>query len=471
MLVASESYVRRDLVTLRIPWARECMARFWYGVALGSHLDWKCKKSTYAKGLPVLIKTLLNKVYAFKSFVYESVKLAVIEEQESLLVSVVPRRNGKVICSCCMKEAPRYDYVQGQPRQFQFIPVWGLQVYLSYRMRRVDCPRCGVKVESVPWARGKSRLTLAYQLFLARWARRLSWKETAEAFRTSWDNVYAAVRSVVDYGLRHRSLERIEAIGVDEVQWQRGHNYVTLVYQIDTGARRLLYVGQNRTVRSLLGFFRKMGPEVTTSIRYVCSDMWKPYLKVIAKKIPQALHVLDRFHIVANLGKALNEVRASEARRMRREGYEEVLTHTKYCFLKNPENLTTKQKLKLDDVLQYDLKSVRAYLLKEAFQHLWSYKSPAWAQWYLDKWCARAMRSKIEPIKKFVRSIRRHQPLILNYFHAKKQLSSGIVEGFNRKVNLTTRKAYGFRTFRALETALYHALGDLPEPNLTHEFF
>ena len=173
----------RDHGRVRIPWSGQPLAAFWYGVALGSHLDWKCKKSTYTKGLPVLIKTLLNKVYAFKSFVYESVNLAVIEEQESLLVSVVPRRNGKVICSCCMREAPQYDYVQEQPRLFQFIPVWGLQVYLSYGMRRVDCPRCGVKVESVPWASGKSRLTLAYQLFLARWARRLSWKEPPRPVR------------------------------------------------------------------------------------------------------------------------------------------------------------------------------------------------------------------------------------------------------------------------------------------------
>jgi transposase len=199
--------------------------------------------------------------------------------------------------------------------------------------------------------------------------------------------------------------------------------------------------------------------------------MWRPYLKVIAKKAPQALHILDRFHIVANLQNAVNEVRAGEARKMKQDGYEDVLKHTKYCFLKNPGNLTSAQKLKLKDVLQYDLKSVRAYLLKESFQHFWTYSSPYWAQWYLQKWCIRAMRSKLEPMKKFARSVRKHQPLIMNYFKAKKQFSSGVVEGMNRKVNLATRKAYGFRTFNALETALYHTMGGLPEPESTHEFF
>jgi len=111
------------------------------------------------------------------------------------------------------------------------------------------------------------------------------------------------------------------------------------------------------------------------------------------------------------------------------------------------------------------------YLLKEQFQHFWSYNSPYWAEWFLNKWCDRAMRSRLEPIKKFVRSIRSHQPLIMNYFKARKRFSAGVVEGLNRKVNLATRKAYGFRTFNALETALYHTMGDLPEPESTHEFF
>ncbi len=416
------------------------------------------------------VKTLLNKFLPLKCFIYETIRFSLMKGRECLVVEIVPRKNSKAICSGCSKPAPGYD-CSGSPRLFQFVPMWGVLVYFSYHMRRVQCSNCGVKVEKVPWTNGKSQMTHVYQLFLARWARRLSWKETASVFRTSWDNVYTSVRMVVDYGLKHRSLGGITAIGVDEIQWRRGHDYLTLVYQIDEGCRRLLYVAEKRTVKSLLGFFRKLGPELSSQIRYVCSDMWQPYLKVIGKKAPHALHILDRFHIVANLGKAINEIRAGEARKMRQEGYEEVLTHTKYCFLKNPENLTPKQKLKLNDILQYDLKSVRAYLLKEAFQPFWSYRSPYWAQWYLEKWCARAMRSKLEPIKKFVKSLRKHQPLIMNYFKAKKRFSSGVVEGMNRKVNLATRKAYGFRTFNAVETALYHNMGDLPEPETAHEFF
>ena len=111
--------------------------------------------------------------------------------------------------------------------------------------------------------------------------------------------------------------------------------------------------------------------------------MWKPYLKVIKKKAPQALHILDRFHIVAKLNKAVDEVRRTEVNRLKEEGYEEILKHSKYCFLKNESNLTDKQKMKLDDLLQYDLKSVKAYLLKESFQAFWQYTSPYLAQHFL----------------------------------------------------------------------------------------
>lgn len=206
-------------------------------------------------------------------------------------------------------------------------------------------------------------------------------------------------------------------------------------------------------------------------LQFICSDMWKPYLKVIRKKAPLALNILDRFHIVKKITEAVNKVRVEEVKRLRREGYEEdVLKNTKYCFLKNPENLTEKQKLKLDDVLQYNLKTVRAYLLKESFQLFWNYKSAFWAEWYLKKWCNRAMRSKLDPIKDFVKTIRRHQPLILNWFKAKKQYSSGVVEGLNRKVNLVTRKSYGFRSYEVLKIALFHTTGSLPEPSLKHTF-
>jgi transposase len=149
-------------------------------------------------------------------------------------------------------------------------------------------------VERVPWCDGKNRLTTTYRWFLAYWAKRLSWKEVSRTFRTSWQNVFRSVQHAVSWGLAHRSLEGIESIGVDEIQWQRGHKYLTLVYQIDADCRRLLWSGKDRTTKTLLRFFRMLGKERSARLGFVCSDMWKPYLKVIAKKAPRSIHVLDR---------------------------------------------------------------------------------------------------------------------------------------------------------------------------------
>jgi len=411
--------------------------------------------------------TILNHCYPHRGFVYDHTRLS--PDKKSIEVIVRPRKGSKAICSGCDKPAPGYDRLA--ERRFEFIPFWGFLVFFLYCRRRVECRVCGVVAEKLPWGDGKHHSTKAHMLFLARWARKLSWKETAEAFHTSWDRVHDAVAYVVDWGLKHRTLESIYAIGVDEIQYAKGHKYLTLVYQIDAEFIRLLWVGKERTIESFQGFFTVIGEKVASEILFVCSDMWQPYLDVIREKCSLALHILDRFHIAAKMNKALDEVRAAETGRLARDGHEPLLKKSRWCVLKRKENLTTKQQFRLRDLLRYNLQTVRAYLLKEDFQQFWTYHSPAWAAKFLDLWCFQTMRSRIEPMKKIARTLRTHRELLLNYFKARKQFSSGVVEGLNNKAKVTMRKSYGFRTFRVLELALYHSLGKLPEPELTHEFF
>jgi transposase len=401
--------------------------------------------------------------------VYKKVRWADPETKTTIEILIEPRANSQAICLGCDRKVPGYDHLP--TRRFEFVPLWQISVYFVYAMRRVQCPKCGVKVEKVPWCDGKNQLTTTYRWFLAGWAKRLSWKGVADAFGTTWQNVFRSVQHAVSWGLEHRDLEDIEAIGVDEVQWQKGHKYLTLVYQIDTGCKRLLWIGQDRTAKTFLRFFRMLGQERSRRVKFVCSDMWKPYLKVIAKKASQAIHVLDRFHIMQKMSKAIDEVRAAEARQLKADGYEPVLKHSRWCLLKRPENLTDKETVKLSELLKYNLRSVRAHLLKEDFQRFWEYVSPGWAAKFLDQWCTRTMRSKLEPMKKVARSLREHRELILNWFKAKGEISAGIVEGLNNKVKLTTRKSYGFRTYGAIETVLYHNLGALPEPEFSHRFW
>ena len=415
------------------------------------------------------LKTILNRVQKFNSFVYGAIRWVNEAEEPIVEVELCARANSRAICSGCGHRRPGYDKLP--VRRFEFIPLWGIKVFFLYAPRRVECRRCGIRVERMPWAAGKHQLTETYAWFLAGWARRLSWSEVASAFRTTWDHVFSSVEMAVTWGRAHQDLSGIEAIGIDEIAWQRGHKYLTLVYQIDEGCRRLLWIGQDRKTKTLLRFFRWLGKERAGELSFICSDMWKPYLKVIAKKAGHAIHILDRFHIMAQMSKAIDKVRAEEARKLKREGYEPVLTNTRWLLLKRPENLTAKQEPKLAELLRYNLKTVRSYLLKEQFQQFWSYRSPYWAGQFLDRWCTKTMRSQIEPMKKMARQLRRHRPLLLNWFRAKGQFSSGVVEGFNNKAKLTTRKSYGFRTYHATEIALYHALGALPAPKVAHEIF
>jgi len=415
------------------------------------------------------LKTILNQVEKHKSFVYGKVRKRLIKGRVSLEVGIHPRKNSRPVCSGCARRGTQYDRLA--PRRFEFVPLWGMAVFFVYRMRRVDCRQCGVTVEKVPWGHGRCHLTTTYRWFLASWAKRLSWQEVADIFHTSWQSVFRSVRMAVIWGIVHRTWGRIEAIGIDEIAWRKGHKYLTLVYQIEEGRKRLLYVAGERTEESLRRFFGIVPQRVARGIRFVCSDLWQPYLKVIAECAGQAVHVLDRFHLMTHFSKAIDEVRAEEARRLKQDGYEPVLKHSRWCLLKRPENMTKKQSVKLAELVQYNLRTVRAYLLKEDFQQLWEYVSPTWAGRFLDEWCLRTMRSKLEPLKRVARMLRGHRTLILNWFHARGTISAGVVEGFNNKAKLTTKKAYGFRTYHAIEIALYHQLADLPQPKFAHRFW
>ncbi len=168
----------------------------------------------------MLLKTILNQLEPYMSFVYGKARWVEDAGRKAIEVEVHARKNGQAICSGCGRRRPGYDRLP--KRRFEFVPLWGMAVFFVYAMRRVDCRECGVTVERVPWASGKSHLTTSFRWFLARWAKHLSWDEVACIFRTTWRNVFESVKHAVFWGVAHQDLSSIEAIGVDEIQWQRG---------------------------------------------------------------------------------------------------------------------------------------------------------------------------------------------------------------------------------------------------------
>ena len=416
----------------------------------------------------MLVQTILNRIQKQPGFVYGRVRLVETPWQVTVEIELRPRARRRPTCSGCQRPGPGYDTLPA--RRVEFVPLWGMAVFFVYAMRRVACPACGVRVETVPWALGKHHLTTTYAWFLATWAKRMSWTAVAGAFHTTWEHVFHSVEMAVTWGRAHVDREGITAAGIDELQWQHGHGYLTLVYQLDEHRKRLLWIGAERKVQTLLGFFRWLGPARSARLRFICSDMWQPYLRVVAQKAGQACHILDRFHVMAHFSKAIDHIRAQEARALKAKGAHPVLMRTRWVLLKRPANLTEPEVGRLAELLRYNLKAVRAYLLKEEFQFFWTYLASYAAGRFLDRWTTRALRSRLAPMQKVARMLRAHRPLLLNWFRAKGRISAGAVEGFNNKAKLTTRTAYGFRTYRGIELARYHALGDLPEPQVAHRF-
>jgi transposase len=417
------------------------------------------------------VKTLLNRIQHFVGFVYRRIRLRGAGSTLRVEVQIEPHRGIRGKCATCLQPCPGYD--QLEERRWLFVPLWGIGCHFFYPPRRVECAAHGVAVEHIPWSQGKRPVTTAMMGFLARWARRLSWRETARTFQTSWEAVYHSVDWFVEWGLAHRVLAAVRSIGIDEIHWGQGKraaSFLTVIYQIDGHCRRLLWVGRRRTKATLRRGLKVLGPAVVSGLRYVCSDMWQPYLSVIAKQAGQALHILDRFHIVQHLNRAVDQVRRAECTRLRGQPLAAKLKKMRWKLLRKGTRVRGQARIKLDGLLASKMATGRAWDLKECFDYFWHYKSIFWAGGFLDYWTQRAMRSRLEPMKRVARMLRRHEALLLNWFKAKGEVSSAVVEGLNNKTRVVTRRSYGFRTYKAMEMALYHNLGRLPEPEDTHRF-
>ena len=325
------------------------------------------------------VKTVLNRIQRFVGFIYSSVQMRGSGGSLRIEARLQPHRGIQGKCASCLRPSPGYD--QLPERRWLFVPMWGIVCHFFYRPRRVECAEHGVAVEHIPWSRGKRPVTTAMMGFLARWARRLSWRETAKTFQTSWEAVYHSVEWFVTWGLGQRVLEGVGSIGIDEIHWgqgKRADSFLTVIYQIDGHCRRLLWVGRRRTKATLQRGLKELGPQVLSGLRYICSDMWQPYLSVMAKEAGQALHILDRFHIVSHLNKAVDEVRRAESTRLRGKPLAAKLKKMRWKLLRRGRRVRGRARARLQGLLASKLATGRAWQLKESFDHFWNYTTMWW---------------------------------------------------------------------------------------------
>lgn len=388
----------------------------------------------------------------------------VVQEENQIIIYLKNWKGKNLICSHCGTSGKVRD--QLREREWKHVPLWGIPVRIRYTPKRIQCPCCQkVRVEKMPWSQGKCRLSTGLIWLLASWAKLLAWDVVAKQFQVHWNTVASAVRQAVEYGLANRKLGSILCIGVDELSRRKGHVYVTNVYDLDR--RCLIWSGEGRSQETLKAFFKEHGKALKESVIGVCCDMWQPYVDMIQAELPHATLIFDKFHIVQHLNKAVDEVRKEEARELKEEN-PELLKKTRYIWLKNPENLTDKQRARLGHLEKLNLRINRAYLLKEGFREFWNYWSKGWAKKFLARWFWWATHSRLKPLRDFAWMLRRHQDGLLNYFELR--IDNGAVEGMNNKAKIVSHRSYGFRTINTYITALYHCLGDLPEPKLVHKF-
>lgn len=408
----------------------------------------------------MLVESIVRRTLGIKSHVVKRVA----QDGDGLTVSLDVRKRRRLPCSACGRLGRVRDRLA--VRHWKHVPLWGIPVTLSYAPARVACAHCGkTRVEAIPWSQGKCRLSAGLVWLLASWSKLLAWDQVARIFDVHWSTVATAVRQAVDYGLAHREFGETLYIGVDELSRRKGHVYVTNVYDVKT--KSLLWSGEGRGKETLRAFFEEHGEALGKRVRAVCCDMWQPYVDMLKEHLPDATLVFDKFHIMRHLLQAVDEVRREEARELKKTN-PELLRRTRYIWLKNPENLTDRQRARLGHLERLNLRCNRAYLLKESFREFWGYKSRGWARRFLKKWFWWATHSRLKPMRDYAWMLRSHEENILTYFE--EPITNGAVEGMNNKAKVVSHRCYGFRTAKNYITALYHCLGNLPEPETVHRF-
>jgi transposase len=376
------------------------------------------------------------------------VKEVFFQLDEKLTIEVEPRLR-QPRCGGCRRRAPGYD--RRPLRWWRHLAFGQTVVRLAYAPRRVDCPRCGVRAEWVPWGDPESRFTCAFEELVAYLAQVTDQTQVAKLTGIAWATVGSIVDRIVRRRLGPERFAGLRRIGIDEFSFRKHHRYLTVV--VDHDQHRIVWAAEGRNAETLREFFKLVGPRVCAGIELVTIDMSAAYEKAVAECLPHAEIVFDRFHVQRLASDALDEVRRSLVRELRGTKHAAVVKNTRWALLKNPIDLTRADRQQLSGVQQANRPLYRAYLLKETLAGALDYLQPKRANDALIAWLNWASRSRLQPFVKAARTIRAHLPGILAYI--RHRLTNGIVEGLNSKLRMINHRAYGFHSAAALIAMLY----------------
>ena len=377
-------------------------------------------------------------------------------EAKEIRVSLAIKPRKRMRCPECGKRRPGYD--SSPLRSWRHLDTCQLKTILMARIPRVNCPKHGVLQIKVPWAEDRSRFTALFEALVINWLHEANSTAVAYQLGLSWEQVDGVMQRAVERGLERRGPRLPTRVGVDEKAFRRGQDYVTIVSDQDTGD--VVYIAKDRTKGSLDEFYRQFNESERTKVESVSMDMWQAYISSTEEHIPEAGKKIafDKFHIAKHLGDAVDQVRRSENKKLRRDD-NDILVGTRYLWLTNPDHLSERRWLDFAELRKSQLKTARAWALKETAMTLWDYNTRGWAEKAWKKWYSWAIRSRLDPIKKVARMVKRHWDGVITAVVTK--VNNAQAEGINSVIQWMKSGARGYRNWERYRNAIYFHLGGL----------
>lgn len=388
-----------------------------------------------------------------------------LELEESRVVIEVHHGAGKVSCPDCGKLCSSRDCAPS--RCWRHLDTMNFETIIEARVPRSNCPDCGVKTTAVPWAGKHSRFTLMFEAFAIEV---LKMAKSLEAGRLllglSWDSAQAIMKRAVERGLDKRDTSDLERIGIDEKSFLKGHNYLTALNDLEGG--RVLEVVQGRTEAACRELITKALPTFYSrfKIEAVAVDMWPAFSNAIRDLLPNATIVFDRFHISGYLGGAVDQVRRAEHKELLKEG-DDILTGSRYSVLRSEETRTEKHEGILEKICGRNLKTSRAWAIKESFVSFWQARNKPFGEAIFRDWYNWAIRCQLKPVVKVAKMLKKHLEGLLSYFDY--PITNAVSEGLNSKIQSIKASARGFRNFANYRIRILFACGKLDlTPEITY---
>jgi transposase len=359
------------------------------------------------------------------------------------------------VCPQCGSAAPIHDH---QERHWRHLDTCQFPTLVHARVPRLNCPTHGIKQLPVPWAEVGSRFTAMFEVLAIDWLQHASVKAVAEQLRISWAEADGIMQRAVRRGLERRTLEAPRHLGVDETSFQKRHEYVTVVSDLERGI--VVHVADDRGRAALDGFWTRLTETQRARIEAVAMDMWEPYIQSTRDHLPGADQkiVFDKFHVAQHLGNAVDLVRRQEHRARLAEG-DAILKGTRYLWLENPSGRDWSATRAFNLLREIVTRVGRAWALRQAAMALWTLRYPGVADRNFVLWYRWARRSRLEPMRRVAAMIQRHWANIRTYFTHR--ITNAGTEALNAKIQSAKRRACGFRNRERFRTAIYFHCGGL----------